>query len=158
MIGSFPTVATQSLWQFLKLFVLLFLTFDDENASFAVLASIGLQGIRLAKPTLGETFLVSGLGLIGLLTAQLLVSHGCRVLGLDLIQRSVLAEELGVSFSSSKNSDPVAWCTQLTDGVGVDGVLIACHLVQRSSACCGSSLSPAWSDRSGRGHWVGSAS
>ena len=100
---------------------------DDENASFAVLASIGLQGIRLAKPTLGETFLVSGLGLIGLLTAQLLVSHGCRVLGLDPDPaKCALAEELGVSsFLLSKNSDPVAWCTQLTDGVGVDGVLIA---------------------------------
>ena len=53
----------------------------DEAASFTVLASIGLQGIRLAQPTLGETFVVSGLGLIGLLTAQLLIAHGCRVLG-----------------------------------------------------------------------------
>ena len=55
----------------------------DEAASFTVLASIGLQGIRLAQPTLGETFLVSGLGLIGLLTAQLLKAQGCRVLGVD---------------------------------------------------------------------------
>ena len=50
---------------------------------FTVLASIGLHGIRLANPTLGETFLVSGLGLIGLLTAQLLKSQNCRVLGID---------------------------------------------------------------------------
>ncbi|MFM7313069.1 MAG: zinc-dependent alcohol dehydrogenase, partial [Cyanobium sp.] len=45
---------------------------SDEAAAFTVLASIGLQGIRLAAPSLGESFLVSGLGLIGLLTAQLL--------------------------------------------------------------------------------------
>ena len=45
---------------------------SDESAAFTVLASIGLQGIRLANPTLGETFVVSGLGLIGLLTGQLL--------------------------------------------------------------------------------------
>ena len=56
---------------------------SDEAASFTVLASIGLQGIRLAQPTLGETFVVSGLGLIGLLTAQLLIANGCRVLGID---------------------------------------------------------------------------
>ena len=56
---------------------------SDEAASVTVLASIGLQGIRLAQPTLGETFVVSGLGLIGLLTAQLLTAQGCRVLGLD---------------------------------------------------------------------------
>ena len=56
---------------------------SDEAASFTVLASIGLQGMRLANPTLGETFVVSGLGLIGLLTGQLLAAHGCRVLGLD---------------------------------------------------------------------------
>ena len=43
---------------------------SDESAVFAVLAAIGLQGIRLAQPTLGETFVVSGLGLIGILTAQ----------------------------------------------------------------------------------------
>ncbi len=99
---------------------------SDENATFVVLASIGLQGIRLANPTLGETFLVSGLGLIGLLTAQLLVSHGCRVLGLDPDPtKCALAEQLGVTaFHLSENVDPVAWCSQLTDGVGVDGVLI----------------------------------
>ena len=99
---------------------------DDESASFTVLASIGLQGIRLAKPTLGESFLVSGLGLIGLLTAQLLVAHGCRVLGLDPDpSKCSLARELGISaFCPSNSSDPVAWCLEETDGVGVDGCLI----------------------------------
>ena len=62
---------------------------NNEAASFTVLASIGLQGIRLAQPSLGETFVVSGLGLIGLLS-QLLLAQGCRVLGLDPDQASVL--------------------------------------------------------------------
>ena len=71
---------------------------SDESASFTVPASIGLQGIRLANPTIGETFVVSGLGLIGLLTAQLLVSHGCRVLGLDPdSSKCDFAETLGIS-------------------------------------------------------------
>ena len=99
---------------------------SDEAASFTVLGSIGLQGIRLAQPTLGETFVVSGLGLIGLLTAQLLKAQGCRVLGLDPDPaKCALAEELDVvSFNLSSGLDPVDWCMEQTRGLGVDGVLI----------------------------------
>ena len=99
---------------------------SDECASFTVLAAIGLQGIRLAKPTLGETFVVSGLGLIGLLTAQLLSAHGCRVLGLDPDpSKCALAEDLGfTALNLSSGVDPVAWCLERTSAIGVDGVLI----------------------------------
>jgi predicted dehydrogenase/threonine dehydrogenase-like Zn-dependent dehydrogenase len=99
---------------------------SDEAASFTVLASIGLQGIRLARPALGETFVVSGLGLIGLLTAQLLTAQGCRVLGLDPDPaKCALAEEVGVvALNLSSGVDPVAWCLEHTSGIGVDGVLI----------------------------------
>ena len=44
---------------------------SDEEASFTVVGSIGLQGIRLLNPTFGETIVVIGLGLIGLITAEL---------------------------------------------------------------------------------------
>ena len=83
----------------------------DDSAAFVVPASIGLQGVRLAEPSLGETFVVSGLGLIGLLTSQLLISHGCRVLGLDPDpEKCYLAEEFGVTaFQLSSDSDPVPW-------------------------------------------------
>ena len=69
---------------------------------------------------------MSGLGLIGLLTAQLLTSHGCRVLGLDPDpSKCSLAEELGVTaLNLSSCTDPVAWCMEQTCGIGVDGVLI----------------------------------
>jgi len=99
---------------------------SDEAAAFTVPASIGLQGIRLANPTFGETFLVSGLGLIGLLTAQLLSAQGCRVLGLDPDPAKCnLAETLGITtLNLSTNSDPVAWCIENSYGIGVDGVLI----------------------------------
>ncbi|MDP2012799.1 MAG: zinc-binding alcohol dehydrogenase, partial [Actinomycetota bacterium] len=56
---------------------------NDEDAAFTVVAAIGLQGIRLANPTIGECVVVTGLGLIGLLTVQLLRAQGCRVLGID---------------------------------------------------------------------------
>lgn len=68
-----------------------------EEASFAVIGSIGLQGIRLVNPTLGETVVVIGLGLIGLLTAELLVSNGCNVVGFDYDARKVeIARNKGV--------------------------------------------------------------
>ena len=99
---------------------------SDECASFTVLGAIGLQGIRLIQPTLGETFLVSGLGLIGLLTAQLLVAHGCCVLGIDPDgDKCELAESLSIkSLNLSSGRDPVAWCLDQTDGIGVDGAVI----------------------------------
>ena len=56
---------------------------DDEDASFVTLGAIALQGVRQAEPTLGERVVVMGLGLIGLLTVQLLKANGCRVLGFD---------------------------------------------------------------------------
>ncbi len=99
---------------------------SDEAAAFTVLSSIGLQGIRLANPSLGETFVVSGLGLIGLLTSQLLAAQGSRVLGLDPDpSKCALAETLGISaLKVASGVDPVAWCLEHTAGIGVDGVLI----------------------------------
>ena len=47
----------------------------DEEAAFTVIGSIGLQGIRLLNPQLGETVVVVGLGLIGLVAAQLFESE-----------------------------------------------------------------------------------
>jgi threonine dehydrogenase-like Zn-dependent dehydrogenase len=70
---------------------------SDEEAAFTVIGAIALQGIRLAQPTLGEMVVVTGLGLIGLLTVQLLRAHGCRVLGLDFDpQKLALARQFGV--------------------------------------------------------------
>ena len=56
---------------------------DDESAAFTVLGSIGLQGIRLIQPSIGECFIVTGLGLIGLMCVQMLRANGCRVLAID---------------------------------------------------------------------------
>lgn len=99
---------------------------SDEAAAFTVLAAIGLQGIRLAAPSLGETFLVSGLGLIGLLTAQLLQAQGCRVLGLDPDPAKCrLASSFGIeALTLGSGPDPLPWILERTAGVGVDGALI----------------------------------
>ncbi len=99
---------------------------DDESAAFVVVASIGLQGIRLAQPTLGEAFVVTGAGLIGLLTVQLLRAHGCRVLAIDFDESKLaLARQFGaVTCNPSKGEDPVAAGMAFSRGRGVDGVLI----------------------------------
>ena len=59
---------------------------SNENATFTIIGSIGLQGVRLLKPSLGETIVVIGLGLIGLITCQLLKANGCNVVGIDVDQ------------------------------------------------------------------------
>lgn len=99
---------------------------DDESASFVVLASIGLQGIRLAQPTLGEAFVVTGAGLIGLLTVQLLRAHGCRVLAIDFDDSKLeLARRFGAATCNpAKGEDPVAAGMAFSRGQGVDGVII----------------------------------
>ncbi|MFP1684056.1 bi-domain-containing oxidoreductase [Alloalcanivorax sp. C16-1] len=97
----------------------------DEQAAFTVVASIGLQGIRLAVPTLGETFVVIGAGLIGLLTVQLLRAQGCRVLAVDLDdEKLTLARQFGAEICNPTVDDPVRAGLRASDGRGVDGVLI----------------------------------
>ena len=98
----------------------------DEQAAFTVLGSIGLQGIRLAAPNLGETFVVMGLGLIGLLTVQILRAHGCQVIGIDLEdEKLALAKEYGAQVLSARNGyDNVTNVDNLTGGIGADGVII----------------------------------
>ena len=97
-----------------------------EEASFTVISAVGLQGIRLINPTFGETIVVIGLGLTGLITCQLLKANGCRVIGYDFDENKVaLANSLGViAFQTSPEVDPVRICVEKSNGVGVDGVVI----------------------------------
>jgi len=99
---------------------------DNDTASFTVLASVALQGIRLASPTLGEAVVVIGLGLVGLLTVQMLVANGCRVLGVDLHpQRLELAHQFGAqTVNVGRETDPVAAALAFSEGQGVDAVLV----------------------------------
>lgn len=99
---------------------------DDETASFTVVSAIALQGVRLVQPTLGETVVVIGLGLIGLITVQILHANGCRVIGIDLdAGRAALARELGAATCViSAGEDPLAVAQRETNGRGVDAVII----------------------------------
>lgn len=99
---------------------------DDESAAFAVVGAIGLQGMRLANPTLGECFVVTGVGLIGLLTVQLLRASGCRVLAIDFdADKLAMARSFGADICNlGAGEDPLGACLTFSDGRGADGVII----------------------------------
>ena len=98
---------------------------SDEQATFTVLSSIGLQGIRLIAPVIGEKIVVFGMGLIGLVTVQMLRANGCEVMGIDVNQnRLTLAEKYGALTVNSMTEDPVAVANSWSNGKGVDGVII----------------------------------
>lgn len=116
---------------------------SDDQACFTVLGAIGLQGVRLAEPTLGERFVVYGLGLIGLLAVQILRANGCRVLGVDIDERRVAqARALGAeTVNLAKGEDLIAAADGFTAGKGVDGVLITAStsdnsIVSNSAEIC----------------------
>jgi len=99
---------------------------SDEEATFTVIGSIGLEGVRLCNPTFGETIVVIGLGLIGLVTTDLLKANGCKVIGYDFDQQKVdIALSKGVvAFNPSQGNDPVKFVQQATRDIGADGVII----------------------------------
>lgn len=116
---------------------------SDEAAAFTVIGAIGLQGIRLAQPTLGESFVVLGLGLVGLMTVQLLLAHGCRVLGVDIDSTKCdLAKSFGARVVDlSKGEDPVAGAMDFSRERGVDGVLVCAsaksnEIMHQAAAMC----------------------
>jgi len=98
----------------------------DEEAAFTVLGAIALQGIRLVQPTLGETVVVTGLGLVGLMTVQLLRANGCRVLGLDFDKDKLdLARQFGAEVVDlAAGQDPVKAAESFSRGRGVDAVIV----------------------------------
>ena len=99
---------------------------SDEEAAFTVIGSIGLEGIRLFRPELGETVVVTGLGLIGLVVSQLLIANGCRVVGIDFDPEKVeMAKAKGVmAINPASGVNPIKYVEEITGGVGADGVII----------------------------------
>lgn len=97
-----------------------------EQAAYATVGSIALQGIRNANVQLGESVAVIGLGLIGQLAVQILKSAGCRVLGFDVSEaRASLAMEHGaLAAFGVLGAKEAGEAGRLTRGRGVDAVLI----------------------------------
>ena len=115
----------------------------DEEAAFTVIGSIGLQGIRLLQPTFGETIVVVGLGLIGLITAELLLANGCNVIGFDFDSEKIrIAKEKGIiAINPSDGTDQVKFVESYTNGIGADGVIITAsnksnEIISQSANMC----------------------
>lgn len=98
---------------------------SDEDATFTVLGSIGLQGVRLIQPELGQRVVVFGAGLIGLVVVQLLKASGCQVLAIDLDEnRLKQAAAHGAETFQIGTGDPVNYATAFSQSNGVDAVVI----------------------------------
>ena len=115
----------------------------NEQAAFMVVGSIGLQGIRLLNPSIGETVVVVGLGLIGLITADILKSNGCNVVGFDFDSGKVeLAKNRGiVAINPGDGTDQLKFVESYTNGIGADGIIITASsksndIISQSAAMC----------------------
>jgi len=114
----------------------------NEQATFTVIGSIGLQGIRLLKPTFGETIVVFGLGLVGMITAELLVANGCNVVGFDFNSEKIkIAQSKGITAINSSGLDTEQYIRNLTNNNGSDGVIITAssksnEIISQSAKMC----------------------
>ena len=115
----------------------------SEEAAFTVIGSIGLQGIRLLNPTFGETIVVVGLGLIGLVTAELLKANGCNVIGFDYDPVKIeLAKKKGIkAINPAVGTDQVKFVENYTNEIGADGVIITAsnssnEIISQSARMC----------------------
>ena len=98
----------------------------DEEAAFTVITSVALQGIRLAKPAFGETFIVGGVRFNRSFNLQAFTVSRMQCFGVDPDQdRCNLARSFGVtSLKIGNGVDQVSWSFKLTNNIGVDGAII----------------------------------
>ncbi len=105
-----------------------------EDAAFATVGAIALHGVRLAQLEVGGVVAVIGLGLLGQLTVQLAIASGCRVIAIDLAQDRVdLAVKLGAE-AGTLPEGAIAAASALTNGAGVDAVLITADTTSNDPA------------------------
>jgi predicted dehydrogenase len=96
-----------------------------EEAAFGMLGIIALHGIRSANLTFGSRVVVMGLGLLGLLTIQMLRAYGCDVVAVDpAVDKTALAQKLGFSNVTSDSAELERVCDHVTNGSGADAVII----------------------------------
>jgi predicted dehydrogenase len=96
---------------------------DFESAAFTTLGAIALHGFRLAEPQIGENVAIIGLGLLGLLTTQIALAAGCRVMGVDLDpERVKLADQFGAS--ACARDQAIDFAQAFSKNRGVDAVII----------------------------------
>jgi predicted dehydrogenase/threonine dehydrogenase-like Zn-dependent dehydrogenase len=96
-----------------------------EDAAYTTLGAIAMQGVRQSDVRLGENVVVIGLGLLGLITCQLLKAAGCRVAGIDISERNFhLAKALGCDYLFVLQQINGREIEKFGFGLGADSVLI----------------------------------
>lgn len=100
---------------------------DLSHAAFTTIASIAIQGIRQADLRFGENCTVIGLGLIGLLTVQILKAAGIKAIGVDIDPKQVeIAKKIGADLSLNRNQEGISQIVKdFTNGNGTDAIIIA---------------------------------
>ena len=98
---------------------------EMKNAASVAVGAVAMQGVRRADVRLGESVAVIGLGLLGLISVQLLKLSGARVIGFDIDPtRAERAKELGID-EAYADPDEVQWAVnRFTKHMGVDVCLI----------------------------------
>ena len=96
---------------------------DFESAAFTTLGAIALHGFRLAEPQISENVAVIGMGLVGLLAAQIATAAGCNVLGIDIDPTRIsLATSLGLR--AVRREEAIDSSAAFTAQRGFDAILI----------------------------------
>lgn len=96
-----------------------------EEAAYATVGAITLQGIRNADLRLGEYAVVIGLGLLGQLAVQILRAAGCHVAGLDPVAaRCELAKQGGAELTVTPDHAAIAAVKSWSHGLGADAIII----------------------------------
>jgi len=97
-----------------------------EQAAFATVGAIAMQGVRQADVKVGESVAVIGLGLVGLLSCFILKAAGCNVMGVDIDPAKVdMALKIGVDVPGAIGDvDVEQMAMSFSDGYGLDAVLI----------------------------------
>ena len=97
---------------------------DPMVGTFARVGAVALNAVLASSACVGETVVVFGLGVIGLLTTQLLVSQGVEVIAIDTVpHRLELAEKFGATPLSVAHGDLALAVREHTKGRGADRVI-----------------------------------
>ncbi len=104
----------------------------DDEAAFGMLGIIALHGIRCANLSFGSRVVVKGLGLLGLLTVQILQAYGCEVLAIDPLKDKVdLAKKFGLKDVTTKINQLKNLTNNRTQANGADAVIITATTKKR---------------------------
>lgn len=97
-----------------------------DAAGFTTIGAIAMQGIRRANVTFGETVIITGLGLLGLLAVQIAKAWGLVVIGIDINpKRVLLGKELGADYCFHASEPGLTnSLNNVTQGNGADAVII----------------------------------